>query len=69
EHRESAYDLAEDLRERMDGKELLPGVSVTLSMGVAQIRERESDDRWIRRADKAMYEAKRSGRNRVKVAE
>jgi len=69
EHLESAYDLAEDLRERMDGKELLPGVSVTLSMGVAQIRERESDDRWIRRADKAMYEAKRSGRNRVKVAE
>jgi diguanylate cyclase (GGDEF)-like protein len=64
----SATRLAEDLRQRVDGCELLPGVSVTLSIGVAQIREQESDDRWIRRADEAMYEAKRSGRNRVRVA-
>lgn len=38
---------------------------VTMSMGVAELQENESAPAWIDRADKALYVAKREGRNRV----
>jgi len=65
---ETAAHIAEELRERIEGVELMPGISVTVSVGAAEIRERESHEAWLRRADQAMYSAKRLGRNRVKVA-
>ncbi len=40
----------------------------TLSMGVAQYEKGESMKRLIRRADAAMYAAKRAGGNRVEIA-
>lgn len=40
-------------------------VRVTVSMGISQYRLGESRDAWIERADKAMYKAKRMGRNRI----
>jgi len=39
----------------------------TASAGVAEYNGRESLSDWIARADRAMYEAKQSGRNRVEV--
>lgn len=66
---EAASKLAEELRELVEANELIAGISVTLSIGVAEIRRDESEDGWIHRADEAMYEAKRSGRNRVTVAD
>ncbi len=44
-------------------------LSVTASFGVAQIRQGESVDGWLARADHALYRAKESGRNRVVLAE
>jgi GGDEF domain-containing protein len=41
---------------------------ITLSIGVAAGRAEESRDEWYARADAAMYEAKRRGGNRVRVA-
>ncbi|MFA6231827.1 MAG: diguanylate cyclase [Rhodanobacter sp.] len=38
-------------------------ISVTVSIGVAALRTGESLEQWLSRADGAMYEAKRSGRN------
>ena len=41
--------------------------AITLSIGIAEIRRQTTDDnvdRIIQRADDALYEAKRSGRNR-----
>ncbi|CAO4141905.1 Diguanylate cyclase VdcA [Methylorubrum aminovorans] len=38
---------------------------ITVSVGVAQHRPGESGTRLIQRADEALYEAKRAGRNRV----
>ncbi len=40
-------------------------VEVSLSVGVALLRAGESADQLLERADAAMYEAKRAGRDRI----
>lgn len=64
----TAAKLAEELRERIEAHELVPGISVTVSIGVAEIRDHESQESWLHRADEALYAAKRSGRNAVRIA-
>lgn len=44
-----------------------PDVSVTVSLGVAQYREGETQNDFFMRADVALYRAKRAGRNRSEV--
>jgi len=39
--------------------------SVNVSVGVAQYRYGESPEEFIHRADKCLYQAKNTGRNRV----
>lgn len=43
--------------------------TVTLSIGVAQCARDEDRDAWVRRADRAMYSAKASGRDTVRASE
>ena len=43
-------------------------VLITFSAGVALLREGEAQTAVIERADNAMYEAKRTGKNRVCAA-
>ncbi len=44
-------------------------IKLTISAGVAQLKASDNDiDRWIARADAALYEAKGSGRNRCVTA-
>jgi len=43
--------------------------SIGASVGVAQLEAHEEVDEWIARADKALYQAKQNGRDRVCVAE
>ena len=63
-----AMGLAEKLREGIE--ELQPsGLLVTASFGVAQLHPEDNYDTAFSRADMAMYEAKRSGRNCVVSAE
>lgn len=67
---EGAVVLAERLREviaTMEGPE--EPVSVTASIGVAQWRPGESANDLVGRADRALYQAKDGGRNRVVVAD
>lgn len=40
-------------------------VPVTVSIGAAQLETQDSVERWLQRADAAMYQAKRAGRNQV----
>ncbi|WP_151898896.1 GGDEF domain-containing protein [Nitrosospira lacus] len=43
-------------------------IPITISVGVAMLRSGERKEALIERADKAMYEAKNAGRNRVMLA-
>jgi diguanylate cyclase (GGDEF)-like protein len=65
----SAAHLAEQLRTLVEANELVPDQSVTISLGVAEIRYKETSSDWIHRADEALYAAKRRGRNTTSVAE
>ena len=42
-------------------------VNITASFGVAQLRGKESIEKLFERADKALYQAKETGRNKVCV--
>lgn len=62
----AAIDRAEELREAIQKLPLPRGLSLSASIGMTWARNRESDlADLIRRADKAMYEAKRQGKDRV----
>jgi diguanylate cyclase len=63
--------VAEVLRKSVEGKEVINKANnenmgrITLSIGLAEYAPGESITDLIERADKALYEAKRGGRNRV----
>lgn len=40
---------------------------ITISMGIARLRQGETASSWIERADRALYQAKNAGRDRVEV--
>jgi diguanylate cyclase (GGDEF)-like protein/PAS domain S-box-containing protein len=69
---ESAHELAETWRSRFAASEIDTGtgstIRCTVSIGVALFRPHEEKiEETLRRADAALYEAKRLGRNRVVV--
>lgn len=66
---EEAGYLAEQVRSLLEDSQLIPGHTVTVSIGVAELGMLESSREWMKRADDALYRAKRSGRNRVCLAE
>ncbi|MBF0254745.1 MAG: GGDEF domain-containing protein, partial [Candidatus Omnitrophica bacterium] len=65
------YDIAERIRKAIEGREFLLGENetphqVTASFGTTIFDGKETPDELVRRVDKALYEAKNSGRNTVK---
>jgi two-component system, cell cycle response regulator len=69
-----AQKIALRLREQVEGyafpgKDLMPGGSLTISIGVATHAPAGSKDALLQAADTALYTAKREGRNRVCMAE
>ncbi|MBW2699506.1 MAG: diguanylate cyclase [Deltaproteobacteria bacterium] len=74
-NKKAAVRAAEKLRkavekEKFEGGKEQPGGKLTISLGVAELAvEAEELTQLIERADAALYEAKRAGRNRVEVAE
>lgn len=51
-----------------DWSEIAPGLKVSISCGVAGTRPNDTVDLLLARADRALYEAKRGGRDQMRVA-
>ena len=72
---EEAKMVAERLRKAVENKKIdiskintespQKNISVTISLGVAEYNNGDSEDILLQNADKALYKAKESGRNRV----
>lgn len=60
--------LAERLRKKIEDSPFAGIGRITISLGVAQYTDDESIESFIKRADDAMYKAKREGKNRVFAA-
>lgn len=66
--RSRAWHLAERLRERVaaaDMDDIIAGLRISVSVGVADHRPGESVETLLERADERLYRAKEAGRNRV----
>lgn len=64
-----AAHLAEQLRTLVDANELVPDHTVTISLGVAELKIGESPNDWLHRADEALYCAKGAGRNSTSLSD
>ena len=67
----AALQIAERLRASiaiLDLRELGAGVAITVSLGVAELRGDETAEHLVLRADAALYQAKREGRDCVRLA-
>src|SRR3989344_993407 len=67
----AAKKVAEKLRKGVEKKKIVidrKAIKVTISLGVADYRNESSLEKIIHKADQAMYEAKRQGKNRVLVS-
>ena len=66
---ENASILAQTLRKYIESLDLEIVGNITVSIGVASVREGDEMKEVVERADKALYLAKNSGRNCVKTQE
>lgn len=61
--------LAEDLRALVEADLSISGWQLSISLGVAAYTKGETREAWLKRADEALLESKRLGRNKVVVSE
>ena len=63
-----AVRLAEQLRTLVEANALVSDPTVTISLGVAELKPGESPNDWLHRADEALYRAKDAGRNATSIS-
>lgn len=61
--------VANQLRRAVEQAQVLPWGSMTISIGVCDVRQVTDLETWFRLADTALYAAKDLGRNRVELAD
>ncbi len=63
----TATQRAEEIRQELEGTPqlCLGGKNITSSFGVTELQEGDTPETMLRRADRALYQAKEHGRNRV----
>lgn len=69
---EHAVQRAEELMAKVRKEVFIQGehkLQFTVSMGIAQLLEKENGDQWLKRADTALYTSKNTGRNKYTVAD
>ncbi|MEA3405342.1 MAG: diguanylate cyclase [Pseudomonadota bacterium] len=64
---QQAENIAEKVRMGIAQHSFSHNIQQTLSIGVTEYQVNESTDNWISRTDKALYEAKHQGKNRVSI--
>ncbi len=64
---DDAYALAERIREIIENYTFEEAGKITVSFGVTEFKENDTENSLVKRADDAMYSAKRKGRNLVEV--
>ena len=62
---DGAISLAEKLRKNIDNNKFEDAGNITASIGVASIQHDDNVKSLVHRADKALYSAKKAGKNRV----
>jgi len=68
---DDAMARADELQRRIRSEAFVQGnlkIRFTVSMGIAQLFEKESASDWVKRADTALYQSKNSGRNQYTVS-
>ncbi|MEH6557185.1 MAG: GGDEF domain-containing protein [Oceanicoccus sp.] len=65
----NAEKLSEQLRTLIEASELIPEQPLTISLGLAEYRANENEQEWLARADKALYQAKNSGKNKTCISD
>ncbi len=66
---ESAQRIAKNFLEKMKTSfSVSSGTNLAASVGVAELQKNESGEAWLKRADQALYRAKRGGRSIVEVS-
>ena len=69
---EHAVVRAEEALNRIRKEVFIQGelkLQFTVSMGIAQLLDKESAEQWLKRADTALYQSKNTGRNKYTVAD
>ena len=66
--REKAAAIAEDIRQKVAAENFAVVGNITCSIGVTMLNTSDDFERAYRRMDNALYEAKSSGRNCVRLA-
>jgi len=64
----TAASLAEDIRALVEADLSISGWQLSVSLGVAEYCRGEDQAAWIARADRALFDSKRQGRNRVELS-
>ncbi len=62
-----AFQLAENVREKVEHHTFQSGMVQTISLGIAEYKIGFSKEHFLQFADKALYEAKNNGRNSTRI--